>query len=98
MFGESLCKHSCTNLLLTLKKKISCIRIEECNDQVIGLDFKKHKSISYFTRTSVYLGRAEKIVRTSKLWQTIGDSGEQRRGAFFYRGKEETGEAMVFLH
>lgn len=28
---------------------------------------------------------------TSHLWQTIGKSGEHRRGARFHRGKEEAG-------
>ena len=62
------------------------------------MTLKNTKASVILLEQCVYLGRAEKIVRTSKLWQTIGDSGEQRRGAFFYRGKEETGEAMVFLH
>ena len=30
--------------------------------------------------------------RTSKLWQIIGRSGDQRRGLLFYREKEEVGK------
>lgn len=32
-------------------------------------------------------------LRTFILWQTIDKSGEQKRGASFYRGKEEAGRS-----
>lgn len=47
----------------------------------------------YFTgKISLFGKRRALQFRTSNIWWTIGMSGEQRRGACFYRGKKEIGE------
>lgn len=46
----------------------------------------------------VYSGRTEEFqFRTSKPWQTTGKPREQRKGACFHRGKEETGRRDCFI-
>lgn len=55
-------------------------------------DTLKEKAKQFSQKNRVYLGISEELqFRTSKQWQAIGKSGEQRRRAFFHRGKGEVG-------
>ena len=47
---------------------------------------------------SLFRNSRELQFRTSKLWQTINRFREQRRGACFYRGKEELRRGVMVLH
>lgn len=58
------------------------------------VDLKKNNRASYFTnKISLFRNGRELQFETSKLWPTVGRSGEQRRGFCFSGGKKEAGRS-----